>query len=194
MFDFEKAIEFTRLLERFQKVRRVAYVSGEDRMENDVEHSYKLAMMAWYLVEREQLPLDTSLVVKYAMVHDLVEAYAGDTDAWDAEGQKTKHEREEKARLQLIAEFNEFSELHGLIERYENKADEEARFVYALDKLFYMFTEYLAEGRTMRKQALEYGMEFKLKEEKTRVHDRVHAWCLDVFKRLDQERDRLWGK
>lgn len=194
MFDFKRALAFTNLLEQFQKVRRNAYVPDEERMENDVEHSYKLALFAWYLVESYQLPLDTGKVVKYALTHDLVEVYAGDTLAWDVEGRKTKHARERAAQEQLKKEWDDFPELHTLIENYEGKVDEEARFVYALDKLFYLFPEYLADWRTIIELKVSYTEELEQKEEKTRVHPVVHEWCLQVFEELKKEENRLWKK
>jgi 5'-deoxynucleotidase YfbR-like HD superfamily hydrolase len=54
-----RVMAFTELLQDFQKVDRVAHVPGlGDRWENDVEHSYTLAMLAWYLVVSEKLPLN----------------------------------------------------------------------------------------------------------------------------------------
>jgi putative hydrolase of HD superfamily len=193
MFDFKRAIQFTDLLERFQKVIRNAYVPGESRKENDAEHSYKLAMMAWYLAEAYQLPLDTSKIVKYALAHDLVEVHAGDTEVWDLEGQKTKHAREEAAQKLLATEWADFPGLHRQIADYEARSDEEGRFVYALDKLFYIFPEYLAEWRTIREIGITYDQEFSQKEEKTRPSEIVHEWCLQVLAELKKEEARLWG-
>ncbi len=194
MFDFRRALQFTSLLEQFQKVVRKAYVPGENRGENDVEHSYKLAMMAWYLVEAYKLPLDTNKIVKYALVHDFVEVHAGDTVVWDTEAVKTKHAREAAAQEQLRKDWQDFPGLSYHIDSYENKVDDEARFVYALDKLFFMFPEYLAEWRTIIELKVSYLEELENKMEKTKVHPFVHEWCLDVFKELKKEEERLWKK
>lgn len=66
------------LLHDFQKVERVVFVPQRDRQENDVEHSYLLAMLAWQLAEILAPQLSKEKVIKYALVHDLVEVYAGD--------------------------------------------------------------------------------------------------------------------
>lgn len=192
MFDFKRALAFTSLLEQFQKVIRKAYVPGEDRGENDVEHSYKLAMIAWYLVEAYKLPLDTNKIVKYALTHDFVEVHAGDTVVWDTEAVKTKHAREAAAQKQLAQDWKEFPELHALIDAYENRVDEEARFVYALDKLFFLFPEYLADWRTIIELKVSYIEELENKMEKTKIHPVVHEWCLQVFDELKKEEGRLW--
>ncbi|MDB5237510.1 MAG: metal dependent phosphohydrolase, putative hydrolase of superfamily, partial [Parcubacteria group bacterium] len=62
----ERILAFTRMQMEFQKVERVLRVPGmPDRWENDVEHSYNLAMLGWYIVTSEKLALDTDLVIKY---------------------------------------------------------------------------------------------------------------------------------
>src|SRR5580704_1310169 len=110
--DLEKAAKFRALLDAFSLVERVMHVKGREQRENDTEHSYTLAMLAWYLADAFDLGLDKDRLLRYALVHDLVEVYAGDTYVLDEEGLKTKHEREEKARLRLIEEFPEFKDLH----------------------------------------------------------------------------------
>ena len=60
-------LKFLKLLHLFQQVRRATLVTGEDRQENDFEHSYQLAMLGWYLIERKKLKLDSSLVVSVMM-------------------------------------------------------------------------------------------------------------------------------
>jgi 5'-deoxynucleotidase YfbR-like HD superfamily hydrolase len=67
-----------RLLHDFQKVERVIFVPGNERNENDVEHSYLLAMLAWQIAEMVAPHLSRKKVLKYALVHDLVEV-CGDT-------------------------------------------------------------------------------------------------------------------
>ncbi len=72
-------LDFTKLLNKFRAVKRIVFTVGEGEPENDAEHSYQLAMLSWYIISAENLKLDKNLVIKYALVHDLVEVYAGDT-------------------------------------------------------------------------------------------------------------------
>src|SRR5688572_27351474 len=55
------------------------------RQENVGEHSFSLAMLAGALAETLDPQLDIGLVVQYATVHDIVEAYAGDVAVWEPE-------------------------------------------------------------------------------------------------------------
>ena len=132
-------IELMDLLTEFQAVERQMYIPRLDRLENDSEHSYNLTMAAWLIISQDNLPLDLDLVIKYALVHDLVEVYAGDASALDDEQIKTKATKEHAA-LQRLKSKGLTADLAELIEEYERFDNEESNFVYALDKLMASFT------------------------------------------------------
>jgi putative hydrolase of HD superfamily len=165
------------------------YVKGEDRQENDAEHSYQVAMLAWYLVESKKLPLDSSLVVKYALVHDLVEAYAGDTYIFDEESAKTKHVREAEAQKKLGTVFVEFPEMNSLIQKYEDRQDEESKFVYALDKLIPMFNNYLDDGRTWKRNNITLEMLINQKQGKVEVSPECKKYFDELVSVLNERPD-----
>ena len=123
-----------KLLTDFQKIERVINVPGLTRKENDTEHSYNLAMAAWMLITYDKLPLDIDKVLKYALVHDLVELHAGDSNALAADQMATKAERE-AAALQQLESDELLQDLLPYIHGYESRTDEEAKFVYSLDKI-----------------------------------------------------------
>ena len=193
MFSVEKTLQFVALIQRFQKVTRRAYVAGEDRHENDSEHTYMLTMASWYLADSLKMSLDKDLVLKYALVHDLVEAYAGDTVVWDEEGRRTKHAREKKAQERIANEFPEFADLNEYIERYEKREDEESTFVHALDKLLYLFPEYLAEGKTFKEFGVTFEEERLLKRKTATGHPKVAEWLEEMQALLEKEKDRLFA-
>ena len=132
-------LELIGFLTDFQKVERQIHIPKLGRNENDTEHSYNLAMAAWLIVAKDELPLDTDLVIKYALVHDLVEIYAGDTFALDDKQMQTKAVKEHAA-LQRLKSNELTADIAGLIEKYESLDDEESRFIYGLDKLMAAFT------------------------------------------------------
>lgn len=130
----EKLFELIRLLTAFQNIERAVCVPGTGRRENDTEHSYNLAMAAWIIITKDRLPLDSNKAVRYALVHDLVELYAGDSDALNPDHVATKAEREAAAH-QKLAKNELLAGLLPAIHAYEAREDEEAQFVYALDKI-----------------------------------------------------------
>jgi putative hydrolases of HD superfamily len=147
-------IQFSRLMLKFQSVERAIHVPGIDRNENDVEHSYQLAMMAWYLNNAGNLGLDTDKIIRYALVHDLPETLAGDVHAYDPQARKGKAERERQALKVLHQEYPEAAEIIEAVHIYDRLEDPEARYIYALDKIMPMVLVYLDGGRAWR----EYGL------------------------------------
>jgi putative hydrolase of HD superfamily len=145
MDDLLKFVEFTN---KFQKIQRVILVKDEERYENDAEHSYQLALVAWYIIDREKLNLNINKIVFMAIAHDLVEIYAGDTYIFGIQELKaSKKEREEKAIKMIETEFPEFNDLIPFIQEYEERTSEESKFIYALDKLLPNINNVLDNGR-----------------------------------------------
>jgi putative hydrolase of HD superfamily len=108
-----------------------------DRFENDAEHAFLLATLGCAIAQQMNSALDLGKVSQYALVHDLVEAYAGDTSIWaPAEDHASKVEREEEA-LQLIEKRfgKRFPWVDQTIKKYELFDEPESCFVYALDKI-----------------------------------------------------------
>jgi putative hydrolase of HD superfamily len=143
--DIRRLIELQSLLLKFQDVERHTRHPKTQRRENDVEHSYHLAMAAWFLAPH--FNLDTDRAIRVALAHDLVEIYAGDTFAFaDQSDIDDKEAREDEALAQLRKEIADFPEVLECIEDYKGKMSEEAKFVYALDKVMPAIMNFLAKG------------------------------------------------
>lgn len=131
----KKIIPIIKLAADFANVMRVLRYR-EGHLENDAEHSYQLAMACWSANHQYRLGLDDGKILKYALVHDLVELYAGDTDAFgDKERLAAKKKNEERAFQQLRKEYGKFGEILEAIEAYNKKADLESHVVNVIDKL-----------------------------------------------------------
>src|ERR1700733_10472324 len=105
--NLQKILEFNTLLNNFRLVARAILVHGEERYENSMEHSYMLAMLADYIISLDNLTLNREKVMRYALIHDMIEVYAGDTPAFthDQTLKDSKEEREVNALKQLKTEF-----------------------------------------------------------------------------------------
>lgn len=193
--ELTKIFEFLKFTYKYQAVIRQIYVTGTDRDENDAEHAYQLALLGWYLVDAMDLDLDTAKVLRYAISHDLVETYAGDTffHSKDKALQASKKDREAAAAARIRGEFSEFPELHQAIEDYENQTDAEARFVYALDKMIPVLNIYLDEGRSWQRDGVNLDM-IRTKDEKIAVSPELVDIWRQVTELLDQEKGRLFPK
>lgn len=171
-------LAYAGMLNSFRNIERVIRANGEERWENDVEHSYHLAMLGWYIVSTEKLDLDAAKVLRYALIHDLVEVYAGDTYLYsmDEAHVASKETREREAQARLEKEFPHFSELNEAIRAYEEKRDAESRFVYALDKLQPLINIYLDNGRTWIEKKVGLEMIDEAKAEKIKLSPEVKVY------------------
>lgn len=148
--DLHRLIELQKLLLAFSQIDRQSHRKHNKGYinETDTEHSYNLAMTAWFLAPHFP-ELDRDLLIRYALAHDLVEIHAGDTNIFAPDDViATKRAREMAAAKKLGQDWSDFPDIHGLIERYENRADNEARFIYALDKIMPIMLIYINDGHS----------------------------------------------
>ena len=98
----KKQMDFLLEVDKLKFINRQTYLSDGKRKENDAEHSWHLALMAVLLAEYSNEQVDLAKVMTMVLIHDIVEIDAGDTYAYDAEGNKSKRQREEKAADRLF--------------------------------------------------------------------------------------------
>lgn len=142
---------YSELLLPFMKVRRdMPFPTEPDRDETDGEHAFALAMIAITVSERMKLGLDSGLIAQYALVHDLVEAHAGDVsvrDMHDDKAHQVKKDREHEAYLLIKDRFVEHAQwVPEYIERYEAQNDDESKLVYTVDKFMGCLVRMAGDG------------------------------------------------
>ena len=94
---FEKQLNFILEIDKEKQILRQTHIRGYSRQEDDAEHAWHMAVMAFLLQEYSNEKIDIGRTMLMLLIHDLVEIDAGDTYAYDAEANKTKDEREHKA-------------------------------------------------------------------------------------------------
>lgn len=122
----------------FYSIERDMHLGFREKMdETDAEHSWALAFIVMAVTPQIDKTLDVNLAVKYALVHDLVEIYAGDLSVYDqSPATIAEKEKQEQAALHKItANSNNFPEIARLCNDYENQINDEAIFVKAMDKV-----------------------------------------------------------
>ena len=131
----QKQIDFILEIDKEKEIYRQTHLSGHGRNENDAEHAWHMAIMAYLLKEYANEPVDLSKVMLMCLIHDVVEIDAGDTYAYDEEGLKTQKEREERAkeRIYSLLPEDQKKELTALFEEFEAYESPEARFAHSLD-------------------------------------------------------------
>lgn len=192
----QKTLEALSLLHDFQKVERMIFVPQMDRQENDVEHSYLLAMIAWQMAEVLAPELDRAKVIRYALVHDLVEVYAGDVPFYQVQSDAALNKKvREHAALERICDEKILSgEIFSSLHAYEARSDEESQFVYALDKVIPIMTIYLDGGRTWRQHGITFAQLVQLKREKVKDSPHISAFFEELVELLRSHEQELFPR
>lgn len=193
MNDLQKLISFVRFTHAFQSVERKVFVTGMDRNENDAEHSCQLALTAWYIASSNKLSFDMAKILKYALAHDLVEAYAGDVPAYNLtpEIKKEKAEKEKAALKRISQEFPDAEDMLTIIKQYEERADDEAKFVYALDKVLPMLNVYIDNGRSWKRDSATLDIVRELTE-RTAISPDIYPYWQELQKLLEEKEGGLF--
>ena len=152
----DRILSFLQEIEKYKTVERKVYCSDLDRAESDAEHSWHIAM--FLLLFEKELPdgLDIKKMLKLALMHDLVEIYAGDTFAFDKEHQKTKNEREFQSANKLFSQLPDDlnSEFMQLFEEYEDAQTSEAKIVKSFDKIQPILQNLCSDGKSWKKHSI----------------------------------------
>lgn len=131
----EKQLAFSLEIDKVKNIFRQTHLSNNGRNENDAEHSWHMAVMAYLLREYANQEVDIAKVMLMCLIHDIVEIDAGDTYAYDAEGLQTQKAREDaaKERIFSILPEDQKKELMALFDEFEANETAESRFAHAMD-------------------------------------------------------------
>ena len=132
-----KQIEFALLMDKQKNIFRQNHLADNSRRENDAEHAWHMAVIAYLFREYANEDIDISKVILMCLIHDVVEIEAGDTYAYDEEAKKSQREREEIAKKHIFGMLpsDQGRELEALFDEFEAQETAEARFAKAMDNL-----------------------------------------------------------
>lgn len=133
----KRQLDFVLEIDREKNIFRQTHLSGHGRNENDAEHAWHMAIMAYLLREYSNEKIDIAKVMLMCLIHDIVEIEAGDTYAYDEAGRSTQKAREDAAKEKLysILPDDQKRELTALFDEFEAFQTAEARFAHAMDNL-----------------------------------------------------------
>ncbi|MCL2741500.1 MAG: HD domain-containing protein [Oscillospiraceae bacterium] len=138
-------------IDKMKGIRRQTLLADRSREETDAEHSWHFAVMALTLFGYCALEgVDIGRVLRMALVHDLVEVYAGDTFAYDAKGAVGKEAREAEAadRLFSLLPDGQAAEFRGIWEEFDRMGTPDAVYASAIDRLQPFLNNSVTEGHT----------------------------------------------
>lgn len=166
MTRLEQQIRFITEIDKVKNIFRQTYLADGARKENDAEHSWHIALMAYLLQEYAEEPVDVPKVMLMVLIHDLVEIDAGDTYAYDAEGAKTKREREVRAADRIFGLLPEdqgtyFRELWDEFEAYESA---DAKYAHLLDNFQPLLLNDASGGKSWSEHEVKKSQIYKRNE------------------------------
>lgn len=150
----EAVIALGKLVLDFSKIERATAHEDGTTAESDADHTVMLGVIACAVAHRYEPGLDVGKVAQFALVHDLVEVYAGDTNTFGihfSTKDLDKESREAAALARIAAEFGStLPWVHETIEEYESLKSPEARFIKTLDKVLPKITNVINHGMRLR--------------------------------------------
>lgn len=142
MQNIQKMYQLILEINKLKLVMRNTQTNAE-RKESTAEHSWSVSMITMILMDdlkKEFTGIDEFKTLKLALIHDVVEIYAGDVFAFDIEARKAKEKDEAEALEKLMRVYPEFGkQLHALWYEFEEKQTIEARIAKAADSICPIF-------------------------------------------------------
>lgn len=162
----KKQLEFIVEVDKIKNIGRQTYLSDGKRKENDAEHSWHIALMAFLLNEYANDGVDVLKVMTMVLIHDIVEIDAGDTYAYDAEGNKTKEAREKAAAKRIFGLLpdDQGEYLKSLWEEFEAYETMEAKFAHVMDNLQPLLLNDASDGKSWVEHQVKKSQPYKRNE------------------------------
>ena len=173
----KKQLDFALEIDKEKNIFRQTHLSGHGRNENDAEHAWHMAIMAYLLLEYSNEPVDITRVMLMCLIHDVVEIDAGDTYAYDAEGLKTQKAREEaaKERIYSLLPEDQKKELAAIFDEFEESKTPESKFAHAMDNLQPLMLNNSNDGGDWREHGVSakqvYGRQDRTKEGSEKLYE-----------------------
>lgn len=167
-------LKFQALLKKYNSVYRdMASLHKVGGIDNDVEHSYRVAMLCWMLIDEYKFKLDVDKVIRYALVHDLAEVYAGDISMHLNYSQKDKERKEAQAIRKLMRQFPKQKSVWNNLNEYEKRKDAESRFVYLVEKLEPILVVIISDPKNWLRRNVKVSELIEKKQRKIKDLDTV---------------------
>ena len=173
----KKQLDFILEIDKEKNILRQTHLSGHGRRENDAEHAWHMAIMAYLLQEYSNEKVDIARVMLMCLIHDVVEIDAGDTYAYDEEGLKTQKAREDaaKERIYSLLPADQKEVMQGLFDEFEACQSAEAKFAKAMDNLQPLLLNHSNEGGDWKEHGVTekqvYGRQGKTKNGSEQLYE-----------------------
>lgn len=183
-------MELLKLANDYADIKRRTFAKSGQR-ETDASHVVHLSALALPYAAEHYPHLDQSKIALYCLIHDILEAYAGDVASLGAskEVMEQKQRDENEALETLISNFGQkYPKLIRCVQDYEHLVDDEARYVKTFDKLDPGFTHLYSDGKALTGYLkISSRDEFEAKVQETT--DRMLPYCGDYLDLMDDRNE-----
>lgn len=165
-----KQLEFILEIDKEKSIFRQTHLSNHGRNENDAEHAWHMAIMAYLLREYANENIDIGRVMLMCLIHDVVEIDAGDTYAYDEKGLSTQKEREDaaKERIYSLLPEDQKKELIALFDEFEAYETPESKFAHTMDNLQPLMLNHSNDGNDWKEHQVNESQVYA-RQEKSRL-------------------------
>ena len=166
----KKQLDFALEIDKEKNITRQTHLSGHGRNENDAEHAWHMAIMAYLLREYANENIDIGRVMLMCLIHDVVEIDAGDTYAYDEKGLSTQKEREDaaKERIYSLLPEDQKKELIALFDEFEAYETPESKFAHTKDNLQPLMLNHSNDGNDWKEHQVNESQVYA-RQEKSRL-------------------------
>lgn len=188
MTRLEQQLRFIVEIDKVKNIFRQTYLADAKRKENDAEHSWHIALMAYLLQEYAEEPVDVTKVMIMVLIHDLVEIDAGDTYAYDAAGAKTKRAREVAAaeRIFGLLPKDQGEYFRSLWDEFEAYESADAKYAHLLDNFQPLLLNDASDGKSWTEHTVKKSQIYKRNE-------KIEETSAEVWKAMQEIIDKHIG-
>jgi putative hydrolase of HD superfamily len=143
-------------LDKAKSVYRRSYLTTEDRLEDDAQHMWHLALFVLVLAEHAAEPIDVLHTLELVLLHDVVEIDAGDAFIYDEEARLAKEELETAAaeRIYALLPPDQRDRFRSVWDEFEARVTPESRFAASVDRLQPLMLNHATSGRSWREHGV----------------------------------------
>ena len=175
--------------DKLKTIVRRNYLSDGTRRENDAEHSWYFSLAAMILAEYANHPIETDKIIRMAIIHDIVEIYAGDTFIYDEQAIESQKEREQLAAEKIFGFLPEDQKRYfaDLWNEFEENTSNEAKFARAVDRIVAVLLNLQSHGKAWKEHQITYERVYE-------ICSKIANGSSDLWKYIEEQLKQNRGK
>lgn len=188
-----KQFEFLKEIDKEKFIKRQTYLTNGQQKEDDAQHAWHMAIMAYLLSDYSNEKIDVLKTIMMLLIHDIVEIDAGDTYAYDEEGKKTQHEREEKAAQRIFGLLpkDQGKMLYDLWREFEDYETAESKFAHVCDNIQPVMLNAASDGKAWEEHKVVLNQILERNKKTAQGSSELWGYAFKSFIRPNVEKGKI---